>query len=259
MSYESPDATGTCVTRREILEKAAFAAGVAAAVSAAPTSALAASAPKLSKGDVVLFQGDSITDAGRNKGAQKSANNPRALGFGYPQHIAGSLLRDHAALQLRIHNTGISGHKVPQLDARWQKDTVDFKPRVLSILIGVNDIWHKLNGRYEGSPELYKTGYAALLEKTKKLLPDTTIVVCEPFALKVGAVKDNWFPEMDHMRAAAKEVATGAGAMWVPFQTMFDTAIAAGTAPGYWAGDGVHPSLAGHALMAATWRKVVGI
>jgi lysophospholipase L1-like esterase len=142
---------------------------------------------------------------------------------------------------------------------RWQVDCLDLKPDVLSILIGVNDIWHKLNGRYDGTPEVYRDGFAKLLEDTRAALPETTFVVCEPFVLRCGAVKDNWFPEFETRRAFAEEVAKEAGAIWVPFQQKFDEAVAAGTEPAYWAGDGVHPSLAGHALMAKTWREAVGI
>lgn len=212
----------------------------------------------LEPGSVVLFQGDSITDAGRDRKSQQ-ANNPRSLGFGYPSHIAGGLLRDHAALGLKVHNRGISGNKVPDLEKRWQVDALDLKPAVLSILIGVNDIWHKLNGRYDGTPEVYRDGFAALLERTREALPDTTFVICEPFVLRCGAVNDSWFPEFETRRAFAEEVAKKAGAIWVPFQQKFDEAVAAGTEPAYWAGDGVHPTIAGHALMAKVWRDSVGI
>lgn len=213
---------------------------------------------KLKKGGVVLFQGDSITDAGRDKKGQKP-NQPRGLGNGYPLHIAGGLLSDHGELGLTIHNRGISGNKVPDLEKRWQKDALDLKPDVLSILIGVNDIWHKLNGRYDGTPEVYRDGFAKLLADTRAALPETTFVICEPFVLRCGAVKDNWFPEFETRRAFAEEVAKEAGAIWVPFQQRFNEAVEAGTEPAYWAGDGVHPSLAGHALMAKTWRESVGI
>jgi len=212
----------------------------------------------LGSGGVVLFQGDSITDAGRDKKGQRP-NQARGLGTGYPVHIAGGLLRDHSELGLTVHNRGISGNKVPDLVKRWQVDCLDLKPDVLSILIGVNDIWHKLNGRYDGTPEVYRDGFAKLLEDTRAALPETTFVVCEPFVLRCGAVKDNWFPEFETRRAFAEEVAKEAGAIWVPFQQKFDEAVAAGTEPAYWAGDGVHPSLAGHALMAKTWREAVGI
>lgn len=212
------------------------------------------------KGSVILFQGDSITDAGRDRKTQGNANDGRMLGRGYPHAIAGGLLADHPALDLKIYNRGISGNKVPDLDARWQEDCLDLKPAILSILIGVNDIWHKLNGRYDGTPEIYRDGYLALLERTKEALPDVTLVICEPFVLRCGAVlKGDWFPEFETRRAFAEEVAREAGTIWVPFQQKFDEAVAAGTKPEYWARDGVHPSVAGHALMAKTWRKSVGI
>ena len=222
-------------------------------------SCFAADKLSLEKGDVILFQGDSITDAGRNK---KNPVANQGLGRGYPKFIAADLHRDYAGLDLQIHNRGISGHKVPDLDGRWDRDCIDLKPRIVSILIGVNDIWHMLAGRYQGTAESYRDGFAALLQRTKKALPSTTIVVCEPFVLMSGTVKENadkWFPEFDTRRQFAKEVADSAGTIWVPFQTMFDDAVAAGTAPGKLAGDGVHPTADGHQLMAKTWRDVVGV
>ncbi|MCA9124219.1 MAG: SGNH/GDSL hydrolase family protein [Planctomycetaceae bacterium] len=251
--------SGETLSRRQLIERSAIAAGVAAAVAALPKQLQASSPVVLRKGDVVLFQGDSITDAGRDRNNQDKANHARALGTGYPMLIGPELLRDHASLDLQIFNRGISGHKVPDLAQRWQQDTIDLKPALLSILIGVNDIWHKFAGRYDGTVADYETGLAALLAKTRDALPNVKIVVCEPFVLRCGAINDTWFPEFDQRRAVAKKVAADAGTMWVPFQTMFDEAVASGTAPNYWAGDGVHPTLAGHSLMAQTWRKVVGL
>ncbi|MCC9600738.1 SGNH/GDSL hydrolase family protein [Stieleria sp. JC731] len=223
------------------------------------TSLSAAEKMTLSKGDVILFQGDSITDAGRNK---KSPVANEGLGHGYPKFISEALHSDYPELDLQIHNRGISGNKVPDLDRRWQKDCIDIEPKILSILIGVNDIWHKLNGNYDGTAEVYRDGFAALLERTRKALPKTTFVICEPFVLMSGTVKENeskWFPEFTTRREYAKQVATEAGAMWVPFQTMFDDAVANGTEPKELAGDGVHPTQKGHQLMAKTWREVVGV
>lgn len=247
------------MTRRQLLEQAAIAAGVAAAAGLMARQGLAAGPARLAAGETVLFQGDSITDAGRDRRAEGQPNHARGLGTGYPMRIGGDLLRDHAGLGLKIYNRGISGNKVPDLAKRWQKDCLDLKPNLLSILIGVNDIWHKLAGRFDGTVKDYERDLAALLEQTRQALPATTFVVCEPFVLRCGAINDQWFPEFDERRAAAKRVATDAGAIWVPFQTMFDEAVAAGTQPSYWAGDGVHPSMAGHALMAQTWRKIVGV
>ncbi|MEQ9407895.1 MAG: SGNH/GDSL hydrolase family protein [Fuerstiella sp.] len=213
----------------------------------------------LAKEDVILFQGDSITDAGREK---KMPVANAGLGRGYPNFIATELRNDYPQLNLQIHNRGISGNKVPDLDKRWDKDCIQIKPRILSILIGVNDIWHMLNGRYDGTAATYRDGFTALLERTKEALPSTTLVICEPFVLMSGTVKENkdkWFPEFDTRRQFARQVSDQAGAIWVPFQTMFDDAVAAGTKPSELAGDGVHPTAAGHQLMAKTWRQTVGI
>ena len=210
---------------------------------------------ELKQGTTILFQGDSITDAGRNK---KDPQPNDRLGRGYPAHVAGGLLGKHTCLGLQIHNRGISGNKVPDLAARWQQDAIDIKPDLLSILIGVNDIWHKLNGRYDGTVEDYETGFRALLKRTQEALPKTQIVICEPFVLKCGAVKDNWFPEFDQRRAVAGKMAKEFNLTFVPFQSMFDDATKAAP-PEFWARDGVHPSTEGHALMAQTWREVVGI
>ena len=211
----------------------------------------------LADGSTILFQGDSITDVGRNR-KRNNANEPSGFGGGYPRLIASGLLLDYAAENLKIFNRGISGNKVPDLAARWQKDCYDLKPNVLSVLIGVNDIWHKLNGRYDGTVETYESGYRELLEKTRVKLPGARIIVCEPFVLRCGAVGDKWFPEFTQRLEAARRVATDLLLERVAFQDMFDEAIKVAP-PNYWAGDGVHPTLAGHALMAKTWRQTVGI
>ena len=157
---------------------------------------------------------------------------------------------------MQVYNRGISGNKVPDLAARWQADCIDLKPNLLSILIGVNDIWHKLNGRYDGSVEQYESGFNDLIKSTKEALPETKLVICEPFVLRCGAVSDKWFPEFDERRAACKRVAEKANAVFVPFQEMFDRALKRAPAE-YWAGDGVHPTIAGHGLMAQFWMKSV--
>ena len=147
-------------------------------------------------------------------GPGRRAGPASMLGRGYPHHIAAYGLSEHAHLDLKVYNRGISGNKVPDLDARWDKDCIDLKPAVLSILVGVNDIWHKLNGKYDGTVEDYEKGFVALLERTKKALPEVKLVICEPFVLRCGAVSDKWFPEFDQRRAAAKRVSDGAGALW---------------------------------------------
>ncbi len=255
------------VDRRRMFQAAAASVAAASVLSQPKlASALDATASQaasetgsatLKKNAVVLFQGDSITDAGRDRKNQ-SANSPRSLGRGYPLLIAAELLRDQASQNLQIYNRGISGHKVPDLAKRWQADCIDLKPDVLSILVGVNDIWHKLNGRYDGTVEDYETGYTELIKETQSKLPDTRIVICEPFVLRCGAVKDNWFPEFTERLEVARQVASNLSLERVAFQDMFDEAIKIAE-PSYWAGDGVHPTVAGHALMAKTWRETLNI
>ncbi len=225
------------------------------ALSASTWGAPAAVPTKLKGGAVVLFQGDSITDASRDRKAAE-ANNPAGLGRGYPFLIASALLAEHPQAQLRIFNRGISGNKVPDLADRWQADAVALKPDVLSILIGVNDLWHKLNGGYQGTVADYESGYRELLQRTMRELPATRIIVCEPFVLRCGAVNERWFPEFDQRREAACRLAAELKLTLVPFQTMFDQAVKLAS-PAYWAADGVHPTVAGHGLMAKTWRDVV--
>jgi lysophospholipase L1-like esterase len=208
------------------------------------------------KGDVVLFQGDSITDAGRDRKREDTVNDGRALGNGYALFTTSQLLAACAEADLKVYNRGISGNKVFQLAERWDKDCLALKPSIVSILIGVNDIWHMLNGNYQGTVQIYERDYRALLERTQRELPEVRLVVCEPFVLRCGAVNDKWFPEFDGYRAAARRVATEFRAVFVPFQAMFDRAVKTAE-PQYWAKDGVHPTMAGAGLMAQTWIETV--
>ncbi|HBZ22476.1 MAG TPA: lysophospholipase, partial [Bacteroidales bacterium] len=244
-------------SRRSFIKKAAL--GTVAAISI--PEILSAAMPKekikgikLSKEQVILFQGDSITDSGRNK-EDSGFNTARNLGTGYPLLAGAAILNKYEALNLKIYNKGISGNKVFQLAERWDKDCLEIKPDVLSILIGVNDIWHKLNGTYNGTAEIYRNDYIALLERTIKALPNVKLIICEPFAVKgVKAVDDKWYPEFFDYQKAAKDIARQFRATFIPFQSIFDEAQK--RAPGsYWTGDGVHPSLAGAQLMAKAWMK----
>ncbi len=203
----------------------------------------------------ILFQGDSITDAGRDRAA-RGANDPRGLGTGYPLLLAAELGERHPRMALDVFNRGVSGNTVTDLAARWQSDTIALAPDLLSILIGVNDIWHTRTGDYHGTAATYHDGYDALLTGTRRALPDTRLVVLEPFVLVTGSVSADWFPEFDHYRAAARQVAHDAGATFVPLHEMFQQ-MARQAPPSYWLGDGVHPTLAGHEAIAARWLKMV--
>jgi lysophospholipase L1-like esterase len=245
--------------RRSFLKKAALGGLMAVSIPeilSASTDSEKGKQHILTKDNIILFQGDSITDSGRNR-EDSSFNNARDLGSGYPMLAGAALLEDYALMNLKVYNRGISGNKVYQLAERWDKDCIEIKPDILSILIGVNDIWHKLNGQYNGTVDIYRKDYIALLERTKKSLPNVKLIVCEPFAVRgVKAVDDKWYPEFYSYQKAAREIATQFDAAFVPFQKIYDEAQK--KAPGvYWTGDGVHPTLAGAQLMALAWLKAV--
>ncbi len=205
----------------------------------------------------ILFQGDSITDNGRNRTAAEP-NSTAQLGGGYPYLVASAVLSAEPTRGLRFFNRGISGHKVPDLAARWDADTVALKPDILSILVGVNDFWHKLLNGYTGTVEDYEKGYGDLLRTARAALPATRLIVLEPFTLRTGSVDARWFPEFDLRRAAAARVARAAGAHFIPLQSRFDR-LTRDTPPAYWAADGVHPTPAGHAVIARAWRDAAGL
>jgi len=236
--------------RREFVTAASALAG-AALLPAAATADRAPAGP--TDGTVVLFQGDSITDCGRDRSVA-AANVAGALGTGYPLLVAAAALAAHPDGGLRFYNRGVSGNKVPDLAQRWTVDALTLQPDVLSILVGVNDFWHKLSGGYTGTVEDYENQYAALLDETRRALPGARLVVLEPFVLHCGAVDDRWFPEFDQRRAAAARVAQHAAATFVPLQAVFDD-LSRRRASEYWAADGVHPTPAGHAVIAERWRR----
>jgi len=253
----SPNASN----RREFVQASAGLAALGGMSWATTSSAAEESSTKslIRPGNTILFQGDSITDTGRDRDRETAAvpNRRAPLGHGYAWLAAAAMLVDRPGDQLQIFNRGISGNKVFQLDERWQEDCLDLKPNVLSILIGVNDIWHQINGNYDGTAETYEKDYHALIEQTKAALPDVRLVICEPFVLRCGAVDEKWFPAFDGYRAASRRVSDAADATFVPFQAMFDQAIKLAP-PQHWAKDGVHPSPAGAALMAHCWLRTVG-
>ncbi|TDX01384.1 SGNH/GDSL hydrolase family protein [Dinghuibacter silviterrae] len=210
----------------------------------------------LAKGDVILFQGDSITDAKRKK-TNLEANATSAFGTGYMLLAASALMYKYPDLGLQMYNRGVSGNKVFQLADRWQTDCLDLKPNVLSILVGVNDFWHTLVNGYTGTIQTYRDDYKALLDRTRKALPDVKLIIGEPYAIPgVKSVDEKWFPAFYDYQAAAKEIAAEFGAVFIPYQEVYNKALR--SAPGgYWTEDGVHPSLAGAQLMADAWMETV--
>jgi len=200
----------------------------------------------------ILFQGDSITDGGRDR-ENNGANNGAGLGNGYVKDIAFNLLGSHPTKKIKIYNRGISGHKVPQLNDRWEEDCLSLKPDIMSLMIGVNDYWHTLDFDYKGTAQSYHDDLRALIDRTYEALPDLKLIMLEPFAVAGGsAITAEWDRHFTPYRKHARDIAASYKATLIPTHSLFQQALEEAPAS-YWCPDGVHPSLAGGHLMAAAW------
>src|SRR5438105_4080066 len=122
----------------------------------------------------LLFIGDSITDCGQRE-------DPERIGHGYVRIIRDYLRASNPAAAPLVLNRGISGDRVTNLADRWQRDVLDLVPDILSIKIGINDVWHNLSGQNAGVDlERYAVIYDNLLAQTATLLPACKLVLCEP-------------------------------------------------------------------------------
>ncbi|MBO5197815.1 MAG: SGNH/GDSL hydrolase family protein [Lachnospiraceae bacterium] len=196
----------------------------------------------------ILFQGDSITDAGRSR------DNNDNLGIGYPTLVKGALGFEKPG-EYTFINKGISGNRVVDLYARIKADIINLEPDVMSILIGVNDVWHELPGRNGVDAEKYFKIYCMLIEEIKEALPNIQIMILEPFVLKGSATEERWdvfCPEVLKRAEKAKAVAEKYNLTFIPLQDKFDAAEKVCPAD-YWLRDGVHPTTAGHELIKREW------
>lgn len=200
-----------------------------------------------------LLQGDSITDAGRSR------ENDAARGYGYPTLVAAELMYDYPG-QFNVVNRGISGNRVVDLYARIKKDFLNLKPDCLSILIGVNDVWHDYAAEPNGVPDdRFRRVYDMLISEIKAELPEIKIYILEPFVLRGTATEAHWeaFEREVHLRAkSAKWIAEKHGLPFIALQDKFDAACEKCPAS-YWLGDGVHPTAAGHELIARALLETV--
>jgi len=199
----------------------------------------------------ILFMGDSITDCMRTSIAQGTN-----LGMGYPRLVSCELSYNYPQ-QYEFVNRGISGNRIVDLIQRVKKDAINLSPDYMSILIGVNDVWHEVNYQNGVDTKRFELFYNLYIEQIKEALPDIKIMILEPFILKASATEENFDAFKDEVlekAAAAKRVAEKNGLKFIPLQNLFDEALK--SAPeSYWLSDGVHPSPAGHELIKNEWLK----
>ena len=204
------------------------------------------------KNQVILFQGDSITDCGRSRDANVPANI--GLGMGYPLLAAAHLLCARAEDGLKFFNRGIGGNRIVDLYARWKVDGLNLNPDVVSIMIGVNDTWHGFCINNGVEIPRFEQFYRMLLEWTVQARPGVKLVLCEPFVYAYGAVSLEWVPEINQRREIVRKMAEEFDTIFIPYQEIFDAALKRAPAE-YWLSDGVHPTYAGHQLIAEAWLK----
>ena len=205
----------------------------------------------------VLFQGDSITDCARNRELERS------MGNGYATMAAGVLGATYPG-EYRFLNRGISGNRIVDLYARIKQDLINLKPDYLSILIGVNDVWHEYTRQDGVATEKFEMIYSMLVEEIKQALPDIQIMILEPFVLEGEKTRtteecpgrwEHFSTEVPLRAQAAKRVAEKYDLVFVPLQEVFDDAQRREYSEGYWLADGVHPTAAGHELIKRQWLK----
>lgn len=203
----------------------------------------------IAKNDLVLFQGDSITDTGRDR------TKSQALGIGYANLVASWYGALYPEKNVQFLNRGISGNRVKDLKERWDEDCLDLKPDVLSILIGINDCWRRYDRNDPTSTEAFAQGYFDLLTRVKKE-SSAKLIILEPFLVPVDPKLKEWREDLDPKIQAVRELVREFEALYVPLDGLFAAACTR-QKPSYWAADGVHPTPAGHGLIAQAWLDAV--
>ncbi len=201
----------------------------------------------------IVMYGDSITDMGH----READGHIHSYGDGYP-FVVFSKLCERDPLKHQVINKGISGDRTVDLYARIKRDVWNLEPDVLSILIGVNDIWHDLVEDPNGVElDRFERVYRMLIEDTLKKLPNIKIMLMEPFILHGSAVDmlgyDRFAQVFDYAKAV-KRLSDEYGLVFVPLQEKFNE-MAKLYGEECYLFDGVHPHVAGATLIANEWMK----
>jgi acyl-CoA thioesterase I len=190
----------------------------------------------------LLLIGDSITDAGRRE-------DPEGLGRGWVR-IAAEALRARGESRELI-NRGVSGDRVVDLAARWDRDVLDLVPSVLSVYIGINDTWRRYDADDPTSAAAFESGYRELLQRAVRA-SEPRLILVEPFLTPVTAEQEGWHEDLDPKREAVLRLAEEFGTVYVPLHALL-TAAADEHGAAAIAADGVHPTPLGARLIAEAW------
>jgi acyl-CoA thioesterase-1 len=201
--------------------------------------------------DRVLLTGDSVTDWGRDRA------DPTSLGHGYALIVAALAGARRPDLDLTFVNRGVGGDTAALLRARWARDGVAVAPTVVSVLIGINDTWRRFDSGRTTSTDSYESDLRAVLDSARDEL-GARLVLIEPFVVPVDDDQDTWRSDLDPRIAVVRRLAAEYRAVLVAADGLF-AAAAVRTSPQMWTTDGVHPTAAGHGLLAQAWLDAVGL
>ncbi len=207
----------------------------------------------LQPNDDIVFFGDSITDCGRDRDAPAGAE--AGWGNGYAAMLSAQLSARSPELLLRFSNKGVSGDRVSDLEARLERDVLSLRPNLVSILIGINDVWREFDSGIPSPIEEFRASYRRILERITAA--GSELILIDPFVLRTRAEFDAWRPVLDPKIEVVREMAHEFAATHVPVDDIFAAASQKRDAA-FWAEDAVHPTLAGHALIAQSWLQAIG-
>ena len=198
----------------------------------------------------ILFQGDSITDAGRDK------RNYHNMGWGYPKYASELIAKAHPELDIEFINFGIGGNRTSQLFDRLYTDAIAFQPDVISILIGINDIWHRYGGEKIATTDAQlELNYRSILERLKKET-NAKILILSPYLLDCDD-KENMREDLKTVLPIVRKLADEYADAYVGLDKLFDEALKTQPAPRYYSGDGVHPNENGAKFIAEHYAKAI--
>lgn len=208
------------------------------------------------KNEIILFQGDSITDTGR------SYFRLNSLGEGYPLAVSqklGALLPDH---NIQCMNRGVSGNRLSDMKRRFKRDCTELYPfpTVVSIYIGINDTWRLFDMGVASPVERFEENYRELLDEVLEVRRQTKLILLTPYVLEDTPDKQLWHDDLDPKRAVVKRLAAEYGARFIDLQQAFEEEMKrSGEGPLHYTVDGVHPTPIGHALIADRWIEAFEI
>jgi lysophospholipase L1-like esterase len=196
----------------------------------------------------IVFIGDSITDAGRLDAAY------RPFGYGYVHFVAYRLLAKYPEYNLNIINTGISGDTIRDLDYRWEKDCLNHKPDILSVLIGINDVFRQYTDRLNEAVLLdeYQLTYKRLLSLVKEK-NKCQLILIEPFMFCDDKANPAYRALQQYIHAV-RALAEEFDAVLVPLQELINKKIRK-VPPEKFSDDMVHPYVWAHAWIAQQWLE----